>query len=77
MASPPQKSPPRTPQAPGALWVWWLILLVGLLLGVAGASFAAAPRRWLVGVASSRTSPTSGPQMTPGSASTRPLSCGY
>jgi len=44
MASPPQKSPPRTPQAPGALWVWWLILLVGLLLGVAGASFAVAPR---------------------------------
>jgi cell division protease FtsH len=31
MASPPQKAPPRTPQAPGALWVWWLILLALLI----------------------------------------------
>jgi cell division protease FtsH len=42
MASPPQKSPPRTPQVPGALWTWWLILL-GLLVWNA-VSFLPAPR---------------------------------
>jgi cell division protease FtsH len=42
MATPPQKSPPRTPQAPGALWIWWLILL-GLLVWNA-VSFYPTPR---------------------------------
>jgi hypothetical protein len=31
MAAPPQKAPPRTPQAPGTLWDWWLILLALLV----------------------------------------------
>jgi cell division protease FtsH len=31
MASPPQKSPPRTPQTRGTLWVWWLVLLALLI----------------------------------------------
>jgi cell division protease FtsH len=42
MATLPQKSPPRTPQAPGALWIWWLILL-GLLVWNA-VSFYPTPR---------------------------------
>jgi hypothetical protein len=44
MVSPPQEPQQGMPQTPRALWGWWLVLLVGLLLGVAGASFAAAPR---------------------------------
>jgi cell division protease FtsH len=34
MDSPPQKTPPRTPQTPGALWVWWVILLALMIWNV-------------------------------------------
>ena len=28
MASPPQESPPKPPQLPRTIWIWWLVLLV-------------------------------------------------
>jgi cell division protease FtsH len=42
MDSPPQKSPPRTPQTPGALWVWWLVLLALLIWNAV--AFLPSPR---------------------------------
>jgi cell division protease FtsH len=43
MASPPQQSPPGTPQPPRALWVWWVALLALLLVWNA-VTFFPAPR---------------------------------